>query len=326
MDVDGQYRGRDLDVHRARGLHVLLGVLAVGHVSRAPSAADAHRPRAHRGFREDDAAAVSGGRPPAGVGARGQRDRHDDRVPRGAGDRGRDSQGRRGHRSDVGTRGDDSQRRRGSRGAGVVPPTRVRRRRGDQRERVADARVRLRRLVHRTDRREDWPDRRRGAVLPSRAELAQRVRSLDGLHARARRGPLVRAVRPRRSQQPLHRSERVAVQLLRPARRRRSHHAPGRAGRTRAQARRAVRGVESDDRPRPGGHHRPHRPVRARQRAEPPHRLPLSVCRTAVENAGDRSPHRRHDVRAAAGRGNRQRRLRPDERVAGAGARSASIR
>ena len=102
-DADAQRlhgRGRPVSRPRSRrpsgaGLHVLLGVLALGHVSRAPSAADADRSRAHRGFREDDAAAVPGGRTAAGVGARGQRDRHDDRLPRGAGDRGRDSQGRR---------------------------------------------------------------------------------------------------------------------------------------------------------------------------------------------------------------------------------------
>ena len=42
-------------------------------------------------FRPDVPAAVPGRRTAAGVGARGQRDRHDDRLPRGAGDRGRDS-------------------------------------------------------------------------------------------------------------------------------------------------------------------------------------------------------------------------------------------
>ena len=57
-------------VHQRRRLHVLLGVLALGHVSRAASAAHAHRPRAHRGFRADVAAAVPGGRAAAGVGAR----------------------------------------------------------------------------------------------------------------------------------------------------------------------------------------------------------------------------------------------------------------
>ena len=119
-DADAQClhgRGRAVSRPRSRRpsgsrLHVLLGVLALGHVSRASSAPHAHRPRAHRGFREDHGAAVPGGRTAAGVGARGQRDRHDDRVSRGAGDRGRDPQGRRRHRSSTaGARGDDPQRR-----------------------------------------------------------------------------------------------------------------------------------------------------------------------------------------------------------------------
>ena len=241
MDVDGQYRGRDLAGPSGRRLHVLLGVLALGHVPRAASAAHAHRPRAHRGFREDDAAAVPGGRTAAGVGARGQRDGHDDRLPRGAGDRRRDPQG---HRR---LRHDRSRSRRWSHSADERPrrPGRVQAPRLHRRRDASESVSRTLEYAY-----DDWCIAMVAAKLgrtDDAARFFRRAQSWRNLFdpstgfMRARvEGPVVRAVRSRRSQQPLHRGERVAVQLLRAAGRRRADGGAGRAGRVRAQARRAV--------------------------------------------------------------------------------------
>ena len=47
---------------------------------------------------------------------------------------------------------------------------------------------------------------------------------------------------------------------------------------------------------RAAGHRRPDRPVRARQRALPPHRLPLRLRRPAMEDPGAHPPDPRHPV------------------------------
>ena len=84
------------------------------------------------------------------------------------------------------------------------------------------------------------------------------VRPVDRLHAPARRGPLARALRSARSQLPLHRGERVAVQLLRAPRHRRAD-ARGWAGRgvCARSSTRCSRADSQHDRPRAGRHHRP---------------------------------------------------------------------
>ena len=66
---------------------------------------------------------------------------------------------------------------------------------------------------------------------------------------------------------------------------------------------------------RAAGYRRPHRPVRARQRALPPHRLSLRLGRPAVEDAGARPRDPRHALPQRPRWPRRQRRLRPDVRV-----------
>ena len=114
----------------------------------------------------------------------------------------------------------------------------------------------------------------------------------DRLHARAASATAASASpfdpTRQRLRQRLHRGQRLAVLVVRAAGRRRPRRR--RYGGARPAAGAAGRGVRCQDRPegvRPhGGHHRPHRLVRARQRAEPPHRLPVRRRRAAVAHAG----------------------------------------
>ena len=160
---------------------------------------------------------------------------------------------------------------------------------------------------------DDWTSRawRRPWAAPSiaaqffrrAAQLAQRLRPGDRLHARAPpRRQLPHPVRSgrQRLRQRLHRGQCLAVLLVRAAGR---GGTGARARRRAAAARAARRGVRCQDRSAAvrahGGHHRPHRLVRARQRAEPPRRLPVRGRRAAVAHAGAPRHDHGEPVRAA---------------------------
>ncbi len=160
-----------------------------------------------------------------------------------------------------------------------------------------------------------WP--KRWAATTSRrsstkraAQLAPRLRRQDRLHARTQAGrQLPRTVRSRRQRlrHRLHRRQCLAVLVVRAAGCRR----PGRRAWRRRQAgrapgRRVRRQGRSQDLRAHGRHHRPHRLVRARQRAEPPCRLSLCLRRPAVAHAGAPGPDHGDAVRTAAGRPCRQ--------------------
>ena len=141
-----------------------------------------------------------------------------------------------------------------------------------------------------------WPAGRLRQVPAPRAILQASLRSIGRLHARPPGRFLGNPVRSRRGQQPLHGGERLAVQLLRAAGRRGAHAADGRRRRVRAEARRTLFRGHQDDGTRAGGHYRSDRPVRARQRAQPSHGLPLRVRRSAMEDAGHGAAHSRDAV------------------------------
>ncbi len=71
-------------------------------------------------------------------------------------------------------------------------------------------------------------------------------------------------------------------------------------------------GHDAHRRQDPAGHLGPHRPVRPRQRAQPPHRVPLRLRRRAVEDAARGAPHHGHVIQRQARRAAGQRGLRPD--------------
>ena len=119
------------------------------------------------------------------------------------------------------------------------------------------------------------------------------------------------------SPQRLHGRQLLAVDVARDAGPRRTHR---RAGRTRQGAGEIAGALRAagEDRglrlcPR---RDRAHRPVRARQRAEPPRRLLLPVPRTRRPHGGARARDIRQVLPREAGRTLRQRRLRTDERLA----------
>ena len=133
------------------GLHELYRVLSLGHVpGRAPLLHN-RRAGAHGRFHQNVSRAVRAGGAPARVGARRERDELHDRLPRRARDRRCVHEGDPRLRRREGARGDEATARRsisaGSRStaARIHPPDRSRR------VGLEDARVRVRRLVHRAD-------------------------------------------------------------------------------------------------------------------------------------------------------------------------------
>ena len=139
----------------------------------------------------------------------------------------------------------------------------------------------------------------RGVLLEARRQLVERARPHDRLRARARhQGQLARSVRPvqararRRHGQRLHGGQRVPVHMARDAGSDGLHRRDGWQGGIREEARFTVHAAAKDGRRWiRAGRDRPHRAVCARQRAEPPRRLFLSV-------RGPSRPHGRGGARS----------------------------
>ena len=151
------------------------------------------------------------------------------------------------------------------------PPT-------DESESVSqDSRVCLRRLVHRAHGRGAGQRTTSPPSSTSAPGLAPPLRPADQLPAPARERRLDDALRSTPGGLPPHRGQRLAVPLLGPARCRRIDRRHGRRRCFVAALDSLFDDRQRDHRPRPGRHHRPDRPVRPRQRAEPPRGLALSL-------------------------------------------------
>ena len=207
----GPYPGRA----STRRLHRLL---ALGHVPHRPSALHAPRPGAHDGLRPLLPAPVRAGRAAARVGALGQRDQHDDRLPQRAGDPGgvREGHPRLRRRS----RAAGHARRRADRGGGrggLLPNGDAQRRRRAG-VGLQDPGVCLRPLGGGRDGEAHGARQPRGRLFRPKPRLPQRLRPRHPPHAPAPQRRVAHALRPARGLEPLHRGQRVAVLVLRPAR------------------------------------------------------------------------------------------------------------